>query len=88
MTRAYPPTITVTNPANATIKIEARIASWAPIRVLASDSGCAVAETRVGLITKSFAITGTQQQLQRFVDEAWWDEKFGDAFRKAIEEAA
>lgn len=87
MTRAYPPTLKVIDPANAAIKIEARIASWASLRVLARDSGCAWHEVRVGLITKSFAITGTQAQLQDFVNEAWYDEKFGDTFRKALEEA-
>jgi len=87
MTQSYPPTLKITDPANAAIKIEARIASWGPIRVLASDSGCTVTEQRVGLITKLFTLTGTGEQLQDFINDAWYDPTFGDPLRKAIEKA-
>lgn len=81
-----PPNIRVVD-TNAYIAADVRIMGWREMRRIISLSNCAVMETRVGLITKRFHVTGNQEQLTEFIHNAWYSETMGRQFRQEIVEA-
>lgn len=60
---------------------------WRDIRRICAAAGCGMMERRVGLFTKTFKVTGGQEELSEFVHLAWYDPVLGPSFRRHLAEA-
>lgn len=81
---AHAPRVKITDPARASIAIDACLGVWTKLRDYAHRSGCKLVEKRIGLITKRFTVTGDETALNGFIGRVWHDEYLGPELRRTV----